>query len=269
MARKVISIIGGRPTILNGKKYRDASSGIWYKVDRNGNRFPLDRDRQGRRIKSTYIGGTTEEARRNYWEQAPQLRHYVDSTAKANNIPKELLYNRLNAEGFTDQSTAMNNEYYKYNNRFASTKARFDKVDRGTWNDKRKKLISEAFLAFGLDNGAHYINNGTAKLHGEQWKPEPNINEQERNVLTSAGRTTGDNIGIMAATLRGFYNKAQQDRPNNTPEQNFIRANAYYNRGPYTNMSDKDIDTTYNFYKRPTKTYGGIVFINRRSLEED
>lgn len=250
--RKYRKVIDSKGNVLNGKRYRDANTGVWYKVSNDGIRTPLDLDRSGRAIKSKYIGGTTEETQNAYWEQAPIVRHVVDSIAKNYNIDSSLLKNRLNGEGFTDTMIkGHNNSILQYNNptRMFST---YDYL-------KRKSGYDAGIHSFGLDDVGSYIKDNKVKLINESWGDGDFVNEHGRTTNAASGDTYLDNIGIMAATLNYFKDLAKQRNPKNNNTQNSILANMYYHRGPYTDYKNTN---EYDYTKRQTKKFGGRITLS-------
>lgn len=253
MPRKLYkTVISLKGDVLNGKRYRDANTGIWYSVDKYGNRIALDLDKQGRQIKSKYIGGTRDETRKAYWNQAPIMRHATDSIAKEYGISGDLLRNRLNAEGFTDDAINEQNGYVKmFGNRAGRVESNYIKL-----NQYRDPDDKSGVGLFGFDDVGTLINSGNVKLKNERFYTGDFTNEHGRNTLAAQPDSNKDGIGIMAATLKYYQDLAKQRNLKNTSLQNSILANMYYNRGQNSNY--KKIDD-YDYTKRQTKKYGGPI----------
>lgn len=182
-----------------------------------------DVDKTGKPNKHGYIGGTTEEARKKYWEQNPIIRHATDSIANAYNISPELLRHRLDVEGFTDESIRTNNRGKKEN--YWSNANNYAYL-----NDEGYNGIG--FDMFGLDDGATYITEGKVNPINETWSESRNDNEKGRVVRTSDGKTIKDNIGLTAAHLKYFRDKAAKDFPGLGRILLDEAANMYYQYGP-------------------------------------
>lgn len=175
-----------------------------------------DVDKNGNSIKHKYIGGTTKETREKYWQQAPIVRHAVDSIANRYGISPKILKERLSLEGFVDDNIRNNN----------------NNIDASTYHVlHRPATAGEAFELFGLDDTATMIDEGKVKLKNEEFYTTHNINEEGRLVHTASGRTPLENMGIMAATLKYFRDKAKKDFPKASDKYLDKAASIYYNRG--------------------------------------
>lgn len=207
----------------------------------NGTLAVQDVDRNGKPIKHIFIGSNTKipkkgtpgrqqivdevnaETASKYWEQAPIMRHAVDSIANRYNINPALLRNRLDKEGFTQESIRINNNkedshsYKALNSNYS-------------WGNGKNQM-SPGFSGFGLDDVASLIAQGKVKLINENWGDSYNTNEHGRIVHTADGESNADNIGITAATLKYFRNKAKQDFPKAPRLSLDEAAGIYYNRG--------------------------------------
>lgn len=205
-----------------------------------------DVDENGKPIKHSYIGSYTripkkgtkdrqkiidkvnKETAKKYWDSNPIIRHATDSIANAYKISPELLRNRLDAEGFTQSSITLNNRGDDSNS-YNALNTNYN------WKttDKNGNYIpgSPGFIGFGLDDVATMINNGDVKLINEKWSDSYNTNEHKRIVHTADGFSNKDNIGIVAATLKYFRDKAAQDFPNSNRIFLDEAAGVYYNRG--------------------------------------
>ncbi len=177
----------------------------------------LDVDRQGNPNTHNYIGGEKHEVRDKYWQQYPIMRHATDSIAAAYNISPELLRRRLGEEGFVDDAI-------RRNNRGAIS---------GNYDELNERSILTGFQGFGLDDVADYINEGKVIPINENWEHAENTNEQGRQVNSAHGLTTKDNIGLTAATLKYFRDKAKKDFPNASRTFLDEAAGIYYQYGPY------------------------------------
>ena len=175
-----------------------------------------DVDKNGNPIKHDYIGGTTKESREKYWKQSPIVRHAVDSIANEYGINPNILKERLSLEGFVDDNIRNNN----------------NDIDAFTYRAlHRPTTAAEAFTLFGLDDVATMIDEGKVKLINEKFYTTNNINEKGRLVHTANGHTPLENMGIMAATLKYFRDKAKKDFPNASSKYLDKAASIYYNRG--------------------------------------
>lgn len=218
------------------------------KPKRNNNSVTTARrlNAQTNAIKPTYIGGTTEQARRQYWQQEPVMRHAVDSVSSAHSINPYLLVNRMEHEGFVDAQIKDRNSLIKRK----QTKG----IARGYDILHEPSERGAGLTQFGTDDGATYINSGQAKLINEQWTDENNINEHGRSIHSSNGLTVVDNMGIQASLLKMYRDQAKKDFPGRTEAEYDSMAAAYYNRGraggkAYVKSGKKDkrysIRTTY------------------------
>ena len=181
-----------------------------------------DVNKQGNPIQSKYIGGTTQQARDKYWEQAPIVRHAVDSIAGAYQINPKLLRDRLNHEGFVDEAINTHNTLLKNKQRSRSS-SNYMILNTGDYGD--------AFGYFGLDDVGTFIEEGKVHPINESYTTGTYVNEHGREVNTAIGNTTKDNIGLMAATLKYLRSQAAKDFPNQSNKFLDDAASAYYNRG--------------------------------------
>lgn len=154
--------------------------------------------------------GTNEETRKRVYDRFPVLRETTDSIAKAYNISPSLLRTRLANEGFIDEIARDNDS----NNGVSDFNA-----------------INLGFSNFGTDNIPYYIESGLVNPINEKWSKGIDVNENYKSVFPAQGDTWRDNIGLMAATLQGFRNKAIEDFPELSDDDYNRLANAYYNRG--------------------------------------
>lgn len=206
------------------KIYND--NGYYRRPLPDGNVVTLDLDKNGLPIKSKYIGGDTAESRRTFWEQAPIVRHAVDSIASEYRISPNLLRTRLDAEGFTDNRIKANNNAVKNKSPFRdsnnySTLTEYDVI----------KGKSPGFSLYGLDTAADLINSGKVNLINENWSDSYNTNENNQLVHTADGITALDNMGIVGATLKYLKGEAGKRHSNLKDGQLEGLANMYYNRG--------------------------------------
>lgn len=179
-----------------------------------------DVDKNGKPIKSVYIGGKKQEARDKFWKQAPIMQHAVDSIAQAYKINPAILRKRLDIEGFTDAAIRYHNS--------ALPSREYSNYENLNGNYMGPNI---GFEAFGLDDFQDYMNDGKIKLIRESWYPTENQNEQKRWVNSASGITIADNIGMTAATLKYFRDLAKRDFPNASEAFLDFAAGAYYNRG--------------------------------------
>lgn len=171
----------------------------------------------------TYNGGTVDETRRRFWAEEPIMRQAVTSMAGRYGLNPYVLLNRLDEEGFTDNQIRDRNALVKKGQQQGIARGYdilYDKPGRGT-----------ALTSFGLDDSATYINNGDVHLIDEKWSTENNTNEHGRPILTANGEAIYDNIGIMAAVLKSFRDKAKKDFPSASDADLDRLAVMYYNRG--------------------------------------
>lgn len=169
-----------------------------------------------------YIGGTPSEARDKYWQQDNEMRILTDSVASRYNLNPDLLRSRMDSEGYTDSRIAENN---------IDVKTGSNKALTGEALFHSQTLPVDAIHEFGFDDVATYINNGTVSLINENWGDGQFENEKGRTTHAASGHNYSDNIGIMAATLRGLREVARKDFPNASEADLDRYAQAYYNRG--------------------------------------
>lgn len=213
--------------------------GYYYVENPDGTLSVQDVDENGNLIKHSYIGSNAKtakeqnkETRAKYWQQAPIIRHATDSIAEAYGINPELLRDRLNHEGFVDESIKVNNRG-KDSSSYNTLNTNYE------WADKNGKVGSPGFVGFGLDWGADNIQKGKVKLINENWSDSHNTNEKGTLVHTSDGNSNKDNIGIVAAHLKYFRDKAAKQFPNASPKRLDEIAGIYYNQGEYTTKIKK------------------------------
>lgn len=181
-----------------------------------------DVDKNGNPIQSEYIGGNTKQARQKYWDQAPIVRHAVDSIADVYGINPQILKDRLDKEGFVDFAIKDQNKYSKFSGRGHSNYSQL--ID--------PSYSYSGFLTFGLDDVATLIEEGKVKPTKETgYHDMEATNEKGREVHSASGPTNLDNISLMAATLKYFRDEASRDFPKATRQSLDKAAGIYYNRG--------------------------------------
>lgn len=219
----------------NGKWYYDGKhrstrnftlvdiDGYYKSLMPDGSLAIKDVDEKGNPIKPAYIGGTTKEARAKYWKQAPIMRHAVDSIANSYGISPRILRQTLDREGATDHFIRNNNyDLHDPNIRDKRSSSNYYYLNNPS---------TGGFIHFGLDDVSDMINSGDVNLINENWSNGTSTNEKGRTVHPAEGKTTQDNIGISAATLKYFRNKAATDFPNASRIFLDEAAGVYYNRG--------------------------------------
>lgn len=156
-------------------------------------------------------------------KSAPIIRHAVDSIASRYGINNRTLRNRLNAEGFTDYQIQQNNRQYESPNRSRNSS--------NYYSLNKKAYPNDGFGLFGLDDVGDFIMEGKVKPINERWWSSQNDNEKGRKVNTATGVTPVESIGLTAATLKYFRDKAIKDFPNQSQSFYDKAAEVYYNRG--------------------------------------
>lgn len=187
-----------------------------------------DVDKKGTPIKPSYIGGTTKQARDKYWEQAPIMRHAVDSISNIYNLNPNVLKHRLNEEGFTDNAIAEHNKNVKNkaNNRNSSNYSKLHQINSLDFSDEHTQDL------YGLDDGFYYIERGDVVPTKEtNYNDHYFTNKHGRKTHAVSGETTKDNIDLTAATLKFMRDKAAKDFPNASRIFLDEAAGIYYNRG--------------------------------------
>lgn len=187
-----------------------------------------DVDKKGTPIKPSYIGGTTKQARDKYWEQAPIMRHAVDSIANVYGISPKVLRNRLDKEGYTDEQIHHNN------NTLGNTET--DRETNRSYSNYSKLHerggLYEGTSRYGLDDVFTYIEQGdVVPTPDTNYSDHYFINEHGRKTHAVSGETTKDNIDLTAATLKFMRDKAAKDFPNASRIFLDEAAGVYYNRG--------------------------------------
>lgn len=196
----------------------------------------------------TYIGGKPDEARATFWEQEPVMQHAVDSIAKQYGINSDALKYRLNREGFVDSEINSRNNALKRNKN----------IERG-YDLLNGEIYNSGAQYFGLDDVGSLITDKKVNLINENWYDEDFENEKCRHTHAVVGKTTADNIGISAATLKYFTDIAKQDNPNISDYDANRYGLAYYNRGVVGGRKwVKSGAKGYN-YKRSLENGGKII----------
>ena len=180
---------------------------------------------QTSKIPIKYLGGSKNNVRKEFWKQEPVFQHAVDSIANQYGISPESLKYRLDREGFTDRLIQRRNDRIKIGAQ------RFEPRGYELLNNPNYGL---AGTQIGLDDAKTYIDSGKVKLINENWDEQgPFKNEKGRMTYPVNPVTLNDGMGIVAAHLKYFRDKAQQDFPNGSEYDLDRYANAYYNRGTY------------------------------------
>lgn len=187
-----------------------------------------------------YVGGDTNQSRKNMWSRLPKTKEFVDSIAVKYGISPELLTNRLNHEGFIDEAQ----KNYNY---LSSAKEQKEFDD----NLLSKTNVYDGFHDFGLDNTGEYLNKGLLNLRDsvDYWTMDAE-NEHKVSVLAADGGDGRSNIILQAATLE-YMKKLMEER--GIPQHKLETwTNAAYNMGPYhEDLKDSTfIENKYNFKKK-------------------
>lgn len=201
---------------LSLKNYKFYDNGHYKGLTADGGTPVLQLDKEGKPLKDSYIGGSPEQVRAEFWKRSPVMDHATDSIAKKYGISKDLLKHRLDKEGFTDAAIRrynINNQVYPIN---------YDMLHSTEYN---------GFGHFGLDDLAPMIQNGKVKLINETWMDQENENEKGRTVFSANGETVADNIGIMAATLKYYKDLAKSQNQGIDDDTAEVISNMMYNRG--------------------------------------
>ena len=193
---------------------------------------------QTNKIPVTYIGGTPEQARAEFWRQEPVLQHAVDSVGKLYGINPDIIKYRLNHEGFVDDNIKIRNNDIQNN-----------------YNIRRGYNILnfptgpyEASHHFGFDDYGTYLENGNIQLSDKkrfydtvtkgkkEYRPASYWtvdfdNEKGRKTNAAIGSDVADAFGMTAAGLKYFRDKAKEDYPDTSDYDLNRYANAYFNRG--------------------------------------
>ena len=175
---------------------------------------------QTNKIPLSYIGSTPNKARAEFWRQEPVMQHAVDSIAKRYRIDSDALKYRLNREGFVDSEINSRNNALKHN----------ENIKRG-YDLLNGEIYNSGAQYFGLDDAGSLITDKKVNLINENWYDEDFDNEKGRHTHAVTGKTTADNIGISAATLKYFTDTAKKDNPNISAYDANRYGLAYYNRG--------------------------------------
>ena len=172
-----------------------------------------------------YIGGNKDAARKEFWNQEPVFQHAVDSIANQYGISPESLKYRLDREGFTD---------YNIKRRNARVKKGHQQFEPRGYQLLNNSMYKLAGTQMGLDDAKTYIDSGEVKLINEKWFDQGTFkNEKGRITYPVEPATLNDGMGIVAAHLKYFKDKAQKDFPNASEYDLNRYSNAYYNRGAY------------------------------------
>lgn len=199
--------------------------------------------------RKSYIGGTPKQARQTYWDTDNEMYLLTDSVARSYNIAPELLRARMDAEGYTDARIKAINEDVKNN------------TNRALLGENLFRSPAMPYVAgeeFGLDDVATYINDGKVQLINENWGDGQFLNEKGRWTNMAMGHNYSDNIGIMAATLKGMRDQAKKDFPNASESDLDRYAQAYYNRG-FTGGKKYAQNKGKGYKVRRTLETGGLV----------
>lgn len=199
---------------LSQIQYKD-SDGYYKTPMPDGSLAVQDVDDKGNPNKHGYIGGTTNESRATYWKEYPIMRHATDSIANQYDISPSILRSRLNHEGFVDDAIRRNN----------------NGAISGNYDELNGASILTGFSGFGLDDVGTFIKEGKVKIKNEKYYTSDNKNEHDRDVVSTDGITTKDNIGLVAATLQYMRSQAKKDFPGASRRTLDEAADIYYNRG--------------------------------------
>ena len=175
-------------------------------------------------ITPEYIGGDSNTARKKLWEQEPILSNAVDSVANRYGIDSNALRYRLNHEGIVDAIIKMRN--------YAVQNPKFSNIDeyRG-YNLLYNPKFAGGVSLFGLDDVGTLINEGKVQPINESWYDQDFTNEHGRQTHGATSPTPIGNIGLTAATLKYFIDKAKEDNPKLSAKEASRYGLAYYNRG--------------------------------------
>lgn len=174
--------------------------------------------------KVKYIGGTPRETRNKLWSSRPQLTKHVNRVASVYGVDPAALRYRLGAEGFVDSLIKDNNIVAKN-----FTKKRYKPDSKILFNPKETIIGTNGF---GTDDVGYLLKEGKIKLLGnERWYDGEFLNEHNRWTNSATGVTNADNIGLTAAALKYYLERATKNNPNFSPYDLNRTALIYYNRG--------------------------------------
>ena len=171
-----------------------------------------------------YIGGNTDEARGQFWQNYPRMAEVTDSVAGAYGIDPKTLRRALDREGFTDARIREHNEFKR-----RGEKVPDDQADR--WLSSETKP-NTGYAEYGLDYVGNLIDEGKVKPKGAKFEYDEVVNEKSGKPSFAAnGYTHLDNISLTAAMLKYVADTVKRDHPDLSDEEARRYVRAYYNRG--------------------------------------
>lgn len=155
--------------------------------------------------KRTYIGGTTSEARKKYFNYDKKLSQILSNLAASYNISPALVFDRLAHEGLIDQAIRDNNNIVlgKYSENQVASSA----VDEKSYNNPYGML--------GLDTIYDtYTKNVTKTKRPINFKKINRVNEAGELVNSGQTNNTYDALELFVAELASRRNQVKKDYPN-------------------------------------------------------
>lgn len=164
-----------------------------------------------------YIGGSTDEARKQYLEKDKKLQRVVNDLASQYGISPELLFYRLSKEGAVDLSIRAYNR---------STEPIVSLVDNNYNN------LGNLTEGFGLDDIFSNYKSGKVKTNRPiRFTQQSFTNEHGRATDSGTVRNNYDAIELLAADLASRQETVLKDFPNLNSQQLNAAVSAYYNAG--------------------------------------
>lgn len=208
------------------ENYKDL--GIYPKFEEGGDLYKNKR--------TNYIGGSTEEARREYIKLDDKLRKVVKYYSDMYGINPALMMNRLAKEGVVDEGIR---HYNSTNGNGASVVDLLEDVTEDT-----------AYSVLGLDDIFTLYKSGDVKTKRKiPFFSSSYTNEKNRVVHSANLKDIYDGFELKAATLRHFIDEARKRHKDLSQEDIDVIANSYYNRG--IKGTEDDIRANIKRYKIP------------------
>lgn len=166
------------------------------------------------KLKPKYIGGSTWEARRDYYNYNTELSQILSNLASQYQVPAELVFNRLAHEGFIDGAI------YHINDEAIMG----DELHHDILSDDNFQY-TDLFHYYGLDNAFNNYINGTIKTKRPiNIKREIGYNEKEK-IQTGNTKTVYDALELFVAELASRMDWIKKNYPN-LNKQELISATA-------------------------------------------
>ena len=172
--------------------------------------------------KRTYIGGTTSEARKKYFNYDKELAQVVTNLATSYGISPALVIDRLAHEGLIDRAII--------NNNLVANDNVVDVFGPSLFSESNNKTYNSPYGLLGLDNIYDTYTKGITKTKRPiNIKKSSTVNESGELVNSGITNSLYDSLELFTAELASRRNQVKEQYPNLTDAELDSATAARYN----------------------------------------